>query len=333
MTTRSAHELAAFVAQLPEHNLAPLWDVLRSLVTREPQPMAAPVLWKFPMVREQILRAGEVISAEQAERRVLILENPAFKGQARATNSLFGGVQLIMPGETARSHRHTAAAIRFILEGEGAYTSVEGEKVVMHRGDFIITPSWLYHDHGNEGTGPVMWLDGLDMHFVNLMNASFAQEDPNIRSRPPNNPDDIPRMTFTYPYGAARAVLERMRKSGAPDPALGWKMTYLDPKTGNPPMNVMSAFLQLLPKDFSTKPYRSTDAAMFVVVEGSAVIHLDRNGDNERIWEVSPNDIFVVPAWTWYGISPSIKEDLVLFSLSDRTIQQHLGFWREERQS
>jgi len=257
---------------------------------------------------------------------VLIFENPAFKGQARATNSLFGGVQLIMPGETARSHRHTAAAIRFILEGEGAYTSVEGEKVVMHRGDFIITPSWLYHDHGNEGTGPVMWLDGLDMHFVNLMNTSFAQEDPNIRSRPPNNPDDMPRMTFTYPYAAARSTLEQMRKTRAADGALGWQMTYLDPKTGKPPMNVMAAFLQLVPGSFGTRPYRSTDAAMFVVVEGHGHVQVGAES-----WDVGPNDIFVAPAWTWRSFEAG--DDLVLFSLSDRTIQQHLGFWREERKT
>ena len=171
-----------------------------------------------------------------------------------------------------------------------------------------------------------MWLDGLDMHFVNLMNTSFAQEDPNIRSRPPNNPDDIPRMTFTYPYDAARTALERMRESGAPDPALGWKMTYLDPKTGKPPMNVMAAFLQLLPKSMASAPYRSTDAAMFVVVEGEA-----RAKVGDQSWDVRPNDIFVVPAWTWVSFEAS--EELVLFSLSDRTLQQHLGFWREERQS
>ena len=316
--------LDEFTAQLGERNLAPLWEVLRNLVTREPKATAAPVLWKFAPLREQVLRAGEVITAEQAERRVLVLENPAFKGQARATNSLFGGVQLILPGETARSHCHTAAAIRFILEGDGAYTSVEGEKVPMKRGDFIITPSWLYHDHGNEGTGPVMWLDGLDVHIVNLLNTSFAQEDPNIRSRPPNNPDDIPRMTFTYPYDAARGELESMRKSAPPDPALGWKTTYLDPETGEAPMNVMAAFLQLVPGGTASKPYRSTDAAMFVVVEGEGRVHVG----NES-WDVGPNDIFVVPAWTWASFEPS--EDLVLFSLSDRTLQQHLGFWREER--
>ena len=317
--------LAAFKAQLGCHNLAPLWDVLRTLVTREPQPSAQPVIWKHDIVRDQILRAGEVISAEQAERRVLILENPAFKGQARATNSLFGGVQLILPGETARSHRHTAAAIRFILEGEGAYTSVEGEKVPMRRGDFIITPSWLYHDHGNEGSGPVLWLDGLDMHFVNLLNASFANEDPNIHSRPPNNPDDIPRLTFSYPYAQARARLKHLRQEGQADPALGWKMSYLDPKTGKEPMNVMSAFLQLLPPGRSA-PYRATDGAMMVVVEGEGVA-----GVGDERWNIEPNDIFVIPAWTWASFET--RQDLVLFSLSDRALQQHLGYWREERRA
>ncbi|MFZ1990156.1 MAG: cupin domain-containing protein, partial [Alphaproteobacteria bacterium] len=115
------------------------------------------------------------------------------------------------------------------------------------------------------------------------------------------------------------------RKSGATDPALGWKMTYLDPKTGKPPMNVMAAFLQLMPKGMVSVPYRSTDAAMFVVVEGKG-----RATVGNESWHVAPNDIFVAPSWMWHSFEAD--EELVLFSLSDRTIQQHLGFWREQRQ-
>ncbi len=119
--------------------------------------------------------AGGVITAEEAERRVLVLENPALRGQSRITNSLYAGMQLILPGEIAPAHRHVASAIRFILDGEGAYTAVEGEKTNMSPGDFILTPNWTAHDHGNPSKKPMMWLDVLDMPTVNYFETSFSE--------------------------------------------------------------------------------------------------------------------------------------------------------------
>ena len=117
--------------------------------------------------------AGEVITAEEAERRVLVLENPALHGQTRITNSLFAGIQLIIPGEVAGAHQHVASAIRFVLDGEGAYTAVQGEKANMSPGDFILTPNWAPHDHGNPSNKPMLWLDVLDMPTVNHFETSF----------------------------------------------------------------------------------------------------------------------------------------------------------------
>jgi len=119
--------------------------------------------------------SGSLLSTEEAERRVLILENPGLKGQSKMTNSLFAGLQLLLPGERARSHRHVASAMRFIIEGACAYTAVDGERTMMHPGDFVLTPNWTWHDHGNDGVEPVVWLDGLDMHMVNLFDASFSR--------------------------------------------------------------------------------------------------------------------------------------------------------------
>src|SRR6201747_1779790 len=113
-----------------------------------------------------MLQAGNLITAKEAERRVLVLENPGLAGQYRITHSLFAGLQLIMPGEVAPAHRHTPSALRFIVEGEGAYTAVAGEKLPMKPGDFVVTPAWSWHDHGNHGTAPVVWLDGLDTPFA-----------------------------------------------------------------------------------------------------------------------------------------------------------------------
>src|SRR5262245_62460009 len=164
----------AYYDKISKFNLAPLWEVLKDLVTKEPKTSLQPAVWKFADVKRLMLEAGDVISAEEAERRVLVLENPGAPGKARITNSLFAGIQLILPGEIADAHQHVSSAIRFVLEGEGAYTAVEGEKTQMKHGDFIITANWAPHDHGNPGKEPVIWLDVLDMPTVNHFQTSFA---------------------------------------------------------------------------------------------------------------------------------------------------------------
>src|SRR5512133_22062 len=156
---------------ISHRNLTPLWEVLGALVPKSPTTPVLPALWRYAEIREQVLEAGRLITAAEAERRVLILENPALRGQSSITQSLYAGLQLILPGEVAPSHRHTQSALRFIVEGSGAYTAVDGERTTMHPGDFIITPSWTWHDHGHEGDGPVVWLDGLDIRVVQLFSA------------------------------------------------------------------------------------------------------------------------------------------------------------------
>src|SRR5262245_55187007 len=142
----------------PQH-LKPLWEVLHSLVPDRPQPKCVPTLWRFADIRPALLEAGELISAKEATRRVLILENPAFAGESKITNSLYAGLQLLLPGEVAPAHRHTQSALRFVLEGKGAFTAVDGERAFMEPGDLILTPSWTYHDHGSKIRDPVIWLD------------------------------------------------------------------------------------------------------------------------------------------------------------------------------
>ena len=165
----------AYYDKISKFHMAPLWEVLKDLVTPEPKTECRPAMWKFSDVKKLMLEAGDVISAEEAERRVLVLENPGETGKARITNSLFAGIQLILPGEIADVHQHSASAIRFVLDGEGAYTAVDGEKTMMSHGDFIITANWAPHDHGNPGKQPVMWLDVLDMPTVNHFETSFAE--------------------------------------------------------------------------------------------------------------------------------------------------------------
>ena len=177
-TPEVTDERKAFYERIDHDSLAPLWEVLGNLVPPRPATPCVPAYWSYAQVRPYLLEAGRLITAREAERRVLILENPGLRGASSITHSLYAGLQLILPGEVAPSHRHSQSALRFVVEGEGAYTAVDGERTTMRPGDFIITPSWTFHDHGNPGSDPVIWLDGLDIPMVAFFDAGFAERHP-----------------------------------------------------------------------------------------------------------------------------------------------------------
>src|SRR4029078_3604996 len=161
--------------RIAKHDLAPLWKVLKNVVTKEPVTRCAPAIWHYREIKQLVMESGPLITPEEAERRVLVLENPGMRGESRITNTLFAGVQMILPGEIAPAHRHVSSAIRFVLDGECAYTAVEGEKAYMAPGDFVITANWAPHDHGNTSDKPMLWLDVLDFPQVNFFEAFFAE--------------------------------------------------------------------------------------------------------------------------------------------------------------
>ncbi len=334
-------ERTAFYDKIDKQNMAPLWTVLGDLVTPEPASKCEAAIWHFDDIRSAMLEAGGLITAKEAERRVLILENPGLRGESKVTTSLYAGVQLVLPGEIAPAHRHTQSALRFVLEGSGAHTAVSGEKTIMHYGDFVITPQMAWHDHGNETDEPMFWLDGLDIPLVSILDASFAEmlgEDAQEITRKPGQsyqefghnlmPVDTARNghvspIFNYPYEQSRETLNAMKRGSDPDPCHGWKLRYSNPLDGGHAMPTIGTFIQLLPKS-STLPYRSTDATVFTCVEGRG---------RSRIADVSvewgPKDIFVVPSWKPVVHEPA--EESVLFSYSDRPVQEKLGLWRELR--
>ena len=290
-----------------------------------------------------MLEAGDVITAEEAERRVLVLENPALRGQSRITNSLFAGVQLIMPGETAEAHKHVSSAIRFVLDGEGAYTAVDGEKAQMVRGDFILTPNWSPHDHGNPGKEPVMWLDVLDMPTVNHFETSFMEHfDEKAQNTNRGDGDSLARYgsgvlpdgtmdtyvkkspIINYTYARTKPIVERLMKAGDIDPVHGARVRYSNPVTGGHVMPTMGAYLAMFPKGFKGKDYQSTDGAVFVCVEGHGSTKV-----GDKVLEWGPNDVFTVPSWHKYA--HDVKDEAVLFSISDKPAQEALGIWRERK--
>ena len=332
-----------FYDRLAPEALAPLWKVLAALVTPAPRTPAVAASWSFDRIRPLLMEAGELITAAEAERRVLILENPALPGQSRITSTLYAGLQLILPGEVAPAHRHTQNALRFIMEGEGAFTALDGERAYMHKYDLILTPAWLWHDHGNETDAPMIWLDGLDIPLVQMLDASFSEHREDRGAMPETRPagDAGQRWgrnmrpvhsgrkagqgnpLFIYPYVEWRETLEVLRHSEAPHPHDGYLMEFTNPVDGGPVMATMSASARLVPAGSETKAARSSDGTIHVVVEGTGTLFIDG-----KAFPLTPGEIIVVPSWSERRFAAD--SDLVLFSYSDRTTQEKLGLWREE---
>jgi gentisate 1,2-dioxygenase len=333
-----------FYQRISKRDMAPLWKVMSSVVTKEPVTRCVPHVWHYDDVKSLVMESGGLITAEEALRRVLVLENPALRGESRATNTLFAGIQMILPGEVAPAHRHVSSAIRFVLDGEGAYTAVEGEKAFMSPGDFVITANWAPHDHGNPSEKPMLWLDVLDFPAVNFYEASFADYfDENDKMQnttrgdgdslaffgsgvlPDGAPIELKRSpVINYTYARTRPILDRLRKTGDIDKSHGVRVRYANPINGGPVLPTMGANLALLPKGFKGEKYRSTDGTIFVCTEGGGTTKVE---DTTLEW--GPNDVFVVPPWKRY--SHQTAKDSVLFSISDQPAQVALGIWREDK--
>jgi len=288
------------------------------------------------------MEAGNLISAEEAERRVLVLENPALKGQSRITDTLYAGLQLILPGEVAPAHRHSQSALRFAMEGRGAYTAVNGERVAMEPGDFIITPAWTWHDHGSESDGPVVWLDGLDVPLVTFLHTGFREQHESAAQSVQRSegetqlrfgsgllrPEDVRTTTsplFKYSYSRTRDALALIARREEIDRWRGFEVRYVNPTTGEGAMPTIAAGMRLLPAKFRSRSYRSTDGAVLVGVEGSVRVTVA----GEAI-TLQPKDVLAIPAWQPHVLEAD--EESVVFSFADAPVHQKLGLWREERQ-
>jgi gentisate 1,2-dioxygenase len=334
----------AFYAELAKKNSRPLWELMSSLISPAPVDRSRPAVWRYSEMRPLIAEAARLITAEEAERRVLVLENPGLPGSAQVTQSLYAGLQMIAPGEVARSHRHVASALRYVMEGSGAYTAVNGERAVMRPGDFILTPSWKFHDHGNLGGDDVVWLDGLDIAMVNFFAASFAERGPGDQqavTKPAGDAvhrfgmglmpleyqcDSSSSPVFVYPFERSLAALKHLAASGELNPWHGVKLQFSNPATGGYPMPTIAAFLQWLPAGFAGQACRATDATVYCVNSGRGHSII---GDEEICW--TQNDVFVAPSWRF--VRHRAESESILFSFSDRAAQKALGLWREEHRN
>ncbi|HWP27982.1 MAG TPA: cupin domain-containing protein [Chloroflexota bacterium] len=337
-----------YYAHLEALNVAPFWRLPDAVVRPfQPRPPCVPYVWRWRELYPELLRAVQVADlATGADRRVLTLVNPALRPRAGATHTLTASLQLLMPGEVAPAHRHTMAALRFIIAGEGGYTVVEGEKVRMGVGDLILTPSWTWHDHGHEGSqDPVVWLDGLDVPFVQALAATFYQDYPGRQpQRQHKRVEDS-----SYRYGAGTVVaakdrpatrhsplnlyrwqqaydaLCRLREVAEADAHDGYLVEYVHPLTGGHVLPTIACYLQALPAGTHTRAHRHTASTVHFVVRGAGYTVVE---GHKYAWEA--RDIMAIPPWMWHEHVADAAEDAILFVMSDLPVLEPFGLYREE---
>ncbi|MCX7561221.1 cupin domain-containing protein [Sulfitobacter sp. F26204] len=339
-------ELLAYYDELNDVNAGALWTVANKIEPWEPQSTSRPVLWRYADLREKVLRSVDLVTPEKAGRRVIYLNNPGRTEFSAAVGWIYAGLQVMHPGENATAHRHSASAIRFIMEGSGAYTVVDGHKMTLGKNDFVLTPNGTWHEHAVEASGtPCIWQDGLDIPFVNAMEANFFEVHPDL-SEPVRYPvDDMTRTwgnagltpgggtwdkgyspMFKYQWDRTYEALNRYAGAVDPSPFDGHLMEYVNPTTNGPVMKTLGASMQRLAPGEATKAHRHTGSYLYQVAKGNGYSVI-----NSQRFDWSERDIFCVPSWAWHEhANVSASDDAVLFCLNDLPVIRALGLYREE---
>lgn len=339
-------ELLAYYRDLEKFETGALWTVANKIEPWEPVSQSVPVIWRFRDLREPVLRSVPLVTPEKAGRRVIYLNNPGRRDVSAAVGWLYSGLQVMHPGECASTHRHSASALRFIMEGRGAYTIVDGHKMSLGANDFVLTPNGTWHEHGvaEDGT-PCIWQDGLDIPFVNAMEANFYEVHPNLHQQvayPLNDPTHMWAGTallphgqvwsksysplFKYEWGPTYESLRRLAKVSEGSPHDGILMHYVNPLTGGPVMPTIGASMQLLRPGEHTRAHRHTGSFLYQVAkgEGYSIVNGMRMDWRER-------DIFCVPSWAWHEhANTQATEDACLFCFSDLPVMKAMSLYREQ---
>jgi gentisate 1,2-dioxygenase len=325
---------------MTEAGVAPLWPQMRNVLPHDaPRPVTRSHLWAYEAVRPLLLRAGELTPVEKAERRVLFLADPGRgAGAMQATSTIYVGLQLLLPGEVAPAHRHTPSAARIAVEGEGAYTVVDGEKLPMLPGDLVLTPGGCWHDHGHGGSGPFVWLDALDLPLFVYLEGSYAVEAPLQAPRNRPDPSEVeyrsagllparrrdkapasPYPMMRYPWTRTEAALRTIGQHGA-GPV---ELDYVNPETGASCLPIMGFTAMMLQPGRAERPPLRSASAVFHVVSGRGTTTV--NGVRHA-W--GPKDTFSAPVFA--DITHEAEgEPAFLVRIHDAPLQEKLGYYEE----
>ncbi|MBN9389123.1 MAG: cupin domain-containing protein [Chloroflexi bacterium] len=330
---------------MQRNSLTPLWQIETNLMSRQPRTQTLPWLWKWSTLYDIAERAGALVPIERGgDRRAIALSNPGLEGRPFATPTLWTAVQWLNGHEVAPAHRHTAQAIRFIIEGNGSWSTVEGDRVFLERGDLVLTPPWLWHDHGSKSDERAIWLDGLDIPLNNYLDASFFEP---YKGEAQAVTQALNGTVLKYGVGQMRPAWEKRSVEYSPIFTYKWTDTeraldnlaqvasspyddialeYTNPHTGGPVMPAFSAWIQMLRPGIHTQAHRQVGSSVYHVFEGSGETII--NGVSFR-WE--KGDFFVVPSWAWHEHhNLGGNERAILFSLHDTPLLLALNKYREE---
>ena len=329
----------SFVAELEASNLHPLWDRYQRITPIKPQPRDAPFLWRWRDIEPFLHRSVGEVSINDIERRALIMAHPAFGAETTTTSTLLAAFTVLEPGDRARPHRHTGAAIRFATRADGAATIVNGRRCEMKDGDLILTPPMCWHGHINESDHRIIWFDAANMPLIRAVDAHFFEPgDPRnnafwqvdegeenlwtesgLRAEgatagPVNSPK------YRYPGEATRRLL-----AAAPAGADGMRMIrYVNPSTGGAVMPTLDCYAARLGKDAPTRPKRATWNTVCLVVAGEG-----RSTIGDQTFEWSRHDVFTIPHWT-FARHEARGGDADLFMVTDKSAFERLDLVREE---
>ena len=328
--TTSEERLQAFNDKLRQLGIFAYW-MRAPRESRAPEP----TVLKWKTIYPLLLEAGDVVR----------LGGDAFRRN-------MAGYQIVMPGEAAAAHRHTASAMRFVVVGDGsAYTTTNGEQMFMEPGDLLVQPSFGWHDHSNPGSEPVIWMDMLDIPLIQTLQVEFREEWPTDELQPVTHPEGFHSQLYgkvrparligaqlgspqdsppvTYKFRDALKALELMAAEEEVDPYDGVLLEYANPVTGGHTLPTMSARIQMLRPGEATRPHRHTGTVRYHVVQGQGISTLDVEDPKPLEWE--DHDAFEVPSWRWHQHrNRSTTQPAILFSISDCPIAEAFGFYREE---
>ncbi len=331
--------------ELREKNLAGFWSGNITGFEERMQPKSAvvPYLWKWSDIYDGLMKARELVSLEKSERRTLRLLNPGVAGTTGSTVTIHMSVQLVRPGEIARAHRHTLTAIRFVVKGKGAFTTVEGERFTMSPGDLVLTPNWSWHDHYNGSDEDIIWLDGHDGPLLKSLEV-IAVEPFREKQQPVEAMPDFslfrygmarPREAstkffdppFRYPWEDTYRALKALAATSG-DPCDGTLLRYVNPRTAGPTLRTIGCEIQMLRPGEITRFHRHTSSTIYHAFRGSGCTVV-----GEQRFEWSQGDCFTVPLWQWHRHENPSREEAILFSLTDRPVKEALGLYLEEAQA
>jgi len=325
-----------------ERGLSGLWRVSPEERPLHPKTKVKPHIWKWADIYDGLLQARDRIEVKSGalERRTIRLVNPGMKESEMTSHTMAVAFQLIQPGETAPPHRHTMAAIRFILQGKGAYTTVEGEKMAMGEGDLILTPQWTWHEHGHEGGAPMVWIDGLDVPLVQSLQVISFEPYPGKSvplkqgrynpahygmARPVTATDEKLPPPLHYRWSDTYPALKLLAE-GEAHPYEGTALEYVNPLTGGPTLPTLSCWIQMLRPGERTRVHRHTSTSIYHAFRGSGTTVIDGQPFH---WD--KGDTFIVPLWSWHEhANRSAQEEAILFSMHDAPVLKAFGLYREE---